>query len=241
MSPPTVNENEQNSRLPPPHRPCRHPPSPAMQEASRAPIGANTRASIETPRQRSRITQQTGTPPTPVHLSLPLQPSPAPNEAALPLNGLYDVVSTPYQRRGTSGSEARVSRSTQRPPPPHARVQRHTSRTTTADGAARAARLCVGLLHTTRQASELQRWVDSAEGVRSPLELIETIIGALQAAEDGLSRIRACVEGSSQRENACASLLRDADRVNALREARELGSRRTPAVTMLLQNLLTSV
>jgi hypothetical protein len=63
---------------------------------------------------------------------------------------------------------------------------------------------------------------------------------AWQVAEDALSCVRARLEGSSQRENVCASLLRQADKSHALQEAHELGSR-TPELTLLVQNLTASV
>lgn len=62
-----------------------------------------------------------------------------------------------------------------------------------------------------RQASQLQRWVDSAEGAKASLSRIEAILARLQAAEEALTTLRAAVEGDSQKENRLASLLRQVD------------------------------
>lgn len=194
-------------------------------------VDAARRETIGTPRRhRSRIGVDAGTPPTPVPMALPLPPA----EPSTPAN--EGVACTPHRPPGEPTSA-------NRPPPPHARPQRHSSRTAaaTAEATARASRICVGLMRIIQQGTELQRWVDSAEGVQCPLDQLERIVSALQLAEDALSRLRACIEGASQRENVCAALLRQADKTNALNEAYELGSRRTPALTMLLHNLLTSI
>lgn len=109
-----------------------------------------------------------------------------------------------------------------------------------AEGAARAARLCVGLLRAIQQAATLTRWVDTAEAVQASLAHTELVVHALQNAEEALSRVRASVEGASQRENVCASLLRQSDTAHALQNARAQGGR-TAAVTLLLHNLITSI
>ena len=194
-------------------------------------VDSARRETIGTPRHhRSRIAVDAGTPPTPVPMALPLPPA----EPSTPAN--EGVACTPHRPPGEPTSA-------HRPPPPHARPQRHSSRTAaaTAETTARASRICVGLMRIIQQGTELQRWVDSAEGVQCPLNQVENIVSALQLTEDALSRLRACIEGASQRENVCAALLRQADKTNALNEAYELGSRRTPALTMLLHNLLTSI
>ena len=103
---------------------------------------------------------------------------------------------------------------------------------------ARIVRVTMGLHAVVRQASELQRRVDAASA--APLSVFETLVSHVQATEELLSTVRSTIEGASQRENVCATLLRQADKMHALDEAQRLGVR-TPQLTMLACNLVTSV
>ena len=107
-------------------------------------------------------------------------------------------------------------------------------------GHALGARLSVGLMGCGRHVSELQRFLDSHDAALAPLQTFETLVIRLQAAEVELSGVRAVLEGRTQRENVCATLLRQADKKHALAEARRL-QQRTPEVRMLASNLLASV
>ena len=106
------------------------------------------------------------------------------------------------------------------------------------EASARVARLTMGLHAVVQKAAELQRRVDGASA--APLALFETVVGHVQAAEELLSNVRSTIEGAAQRENVCATLLRQADKMHALEEAQRLGVR-TPQLTMLARNLVASV
>jgi len=98
----------------------------------------------------------------------------------------------------------------------------------------------MGLTYVVRQASQLQRWVDSADGARASLARVESLLIKLQAAEEVVSAVRSAVEGDSQKENRCANLLRQVDKTHALEEAHRLSSR-TINVTLLVSNILASI
>ena len=115
-----------------------------------------------------------------------------------------------------------------------------TAASGTGQQAARAARLGVSLMNVVRHSTELQKFMDTADAARAPLARFETLTGQLQRAEDALSTVRAALEGNAQRENVAASLLRQADKDHALDEAQRLQCR-TPQLTMLVRNLLSSV
>ena len=112
--------------------------------------------------------------------------------------------------------------------------------TASAENTARTARVHMGLLNSVRQSAELQRLLHETATAGAPLSVVEVLIMHLQVAEEHLSRVRSAVEGAAQRENVCATLLRQADKAHALEEARRQGAH-TPQLTMLTRNLVASI